>query len=67
VLRQGKRLGVAEGEVTQNGELVAKAIVQVRARRPDAYELTTRSASSAAGSSGRTGACPCPTHSTSSV
>jgi len=28
VLRQGKRLAVAEGEVTQNGELVAKAIVQ---------------------------------------
>jgi acyl-coenzyme A thioesterase PaaI-like protein len=28
VLRQGKRLGVAEGEVAQNGELVAKVIVQ---------------------------------------
>jgi acyl-coenzyme A thioesterase PaaI-like protein len=28
VLRKGKRLAVAEGEVTQNGELVAKAIVQ---------------------------------------
>jgi acyl-coenzyme A thioesterase PaaI-like protein len=28
VLRKGKRLAVAEGEVTQNGELVAKATVQ---------------------------------------
>ena len=28
VLRKGKRLAVAEGEVTQHGELVAKAIVQ---------------------------------------
>ncbi|HSF41710.1 MAG TPA: PaaI family thioesterase [Thermoanaerobaculia bacterium] len=28
VLRRGKRLAVAEGEVTQNGELVAKATVQ---------------------------------------
>jgi len=28
VLRQGTRLAVAEGEVSQNGELVAKAIVQ---------------------------------------
>ena len=28
LLRKGKRLGVAEGEVTQNGELVAKAIVE---------------------------------------
>ena len=28
VLRKGKRLVVAEGEVTQNGELVAEAIVQ---------------------------------------
>jgi acyl-coenzyme A thioesterase PaaI-like protein len=28
VLRKGKRLAVAEGEVTQDGELVAKAIVQ---------------------------------------
>ena len=28
LLRNGKRLAVAEGEVTQNGELVAKAIVQ---------------------------------------
>jgi acyl-coenzyme A thioesterase PaaI-like protein len=28
VLRKGKRLAVAEGEVTQNGEVVAKAIVQ---------------------------------------
>ena len=28
VLRKGKRLVVAEGEVTQDGELVAKAIVQ---------------------------------------
>jgi acyl-coenzyme A thioesterase PaaI-like protein len=28
VLRKGKRLAVAEGEVTQQGELVAKAIVQ---------------------------------------
>jgi len=28
VLRMGKRLAVAEGEVTQNGDLVAKAIVQ---------------------------------------
>ena len=28
VLRKGKRLGVAEGEVTQDGELVAKATVQ---------------------------------------
>jgi acyl-coenzyme A thioesterase PaaI-like protein len=28
VLRRGKRLAVAEGEVTQDGELVAKAIVQ---------------------------------------
>ena len=28
VLRMGKRLAVAEGEVTQSGELVAKAIVQ---------------------------------------
>jgi acyl-coenzyme A thioesterase PaaI-like protein len=26
--REGKRLAGAEGEVTQNGELVAKAIVQ---------------------------------------
>ena len=28
VLRRGKRLAVAEGEVTQDGELVAKATVQ---------------------------------------
>lgn len=28
VLRRGKRLAVAEGEVTQNGDLVAKATVQ---------------------------------------
>ncbi len=28
VLRKGGRLAVAEGEVTQNGELVAKAVVQ---------------------------------------
>lgn len=28
VLRKGKRLAVAEGEVTQDGELVAKATVQ---------------------------------------
>ena len=28
VLRRGKRLAVAEGEVTQNGELIAKATVQ---------------------------------------
>ena len=28
VLRTGKRLAVAEGEVTQSGELVAKVIVQ---------------------------------------
>ena len=28
VLRKGKRLAVAEGEVTQSGELVAKVIVQ---------------------------------------
>jgi acyl-coenzyme A thioesterase PaaI-like protein len=28
VLRRGKRLAVAEGEITQNGELVAKATVQ---------------------------------------
>jgi len=28
LLRKGKRLAVAEGEVTQNGELVAKATVQ---------------------------------------
>jgi acyl-coenzyme A thioesterase PaaI-like protein len=28
VLRKGKRLAVAEGEVTQDGELVAKVIVQ---------------------------------------
>lgn len=28
VLRRGKRLAVAEGEVTQNGEIVAKATVQ---------------------------------------
>jgi len=28
VLRKGKRLAVAEGEVTQGGELVAKVIVQ---------------------------------------
>lgn len=28
LLRRGKRLAVAEGEVTQNGELVAKATVQ---------------------------------------
>ena len=28
VLRKGKRLAVAEGEVTQAGELVAKVIVQ---------------------------------------
>ena len=28
MLRKGKRLAVAEGEVTQDGELVAKAIVQ---------------------------------------
>jgi acyl-coenzyme A thioesterase PaaI-like protein len=28
VLRQGKRLAVAEGEVTQNGELVANAVGQ---------------------------------------
>jgi len=27
-LRKGKRLAVAEGEVTQDGELVAKVIVQ---------------------------------------
>ncbi len=28
LLRKGKRLAVAEGEVTQNGKLVAKATVQ---------------------------------------
>jgi acyl-CoA thioesterase len=28
ILRRGKRLAVAEGEVTQDGELVAKATVQ---------------------------------------
>jgi acyl-coenzyme A thioesterase PaaI-like protein len=28
LLRKGKRSAVAEGEVTQNGELVAKATVQ---------------------------------------
>ena len=32
VLRKGKRLAVAEGEVTQDGELVAKVIVQFARR-----------------------------------
>jgi len=32
VLRKGKRLVVAEGEVTQDGELVAKVIVQFARR-----------------------------------
>jgi len=32
VLRKGKRLAVAEGEVTQEGELVAKVIVQFALR-----------------------------------
>jgi len=31
-LRKGKRLAVAEGEVTQDGELVAKVIVQFARR-----------------------------------
>jgi len=32
VLRKGKRLAVAEGDVTQDGELVAKVIVQFALR-----------------------------------